>query len=104
MMRLDLAAQPCLHENPGNPIARLHARDIGADFHHLAGAIRQRDQVFRRRAAAVAAGGDHQVTIIQAGGAHAHQGLAARRVGRVGLGERERVDAVGLGKFPVPHF
>jgi hypothetical protein len=81
VIRGNLAANPALHEAGSDPVPDRDAGDVGANPDNLAGAVGEGDEVGQRRASGGAAGGDHQVSVIQRGRAHPHQHLAAGGAG-----------------------
>src|ERR1700733_197787 len=86
-----LAALPALKEITGDAIAGLEAADAGPDLDHLAGAIRQRDDVVPHRHA-VRAANNAEVAEIKRASLDLDQDLTMARLGIGTLDRRERLD------------
>ena len=90
-IRGDATGNPALHEDAGDTVPRLHPGHARADGGNFSGTVGQRDQVGGQTAAAVGATHNHQITVVQAGGMHAHLDLERKR-GRL----QERVGNIGI--------
>ena len=94
--RHHVAAEPALHEGRAHPVPELDPAHVRAHRGHLAGAVRQRDEVGHSAARAVAAGRHHQVPVVQRPGAHPELHLATLRLGRGRLRQGQVIDALGF--------
>ena len=88
-----LAAAPALKEVTGNPIAYFKLRPARADLDHLAGVVRQRDDVLTHRYA-IAAARNAKITKIKRASFHLDKNLA---IGRLGIGMLDFDQSIDAG-------
>ena len=93
------AAHPGLRKSRADEIADAHAADVGADLHHRAGAVGERDERQRAAMAAIAAPHHDEVAKIDRGRRHLDQHLA-----RPGLAVRPRAELDVFEPPIVPHL
>ena len=96
-MRPRFARGPALEETAGDPVARLHPRDAGADFDHFAGAVGQRNEIFPHRHA-VAAAHDAVIAEVQRTGGDFNQHLPVLRLRRRPPDFHQRIDPRAAGR------
>src|SRR5262245_37116327 len=98
-----LAAGPALEEVAGDLVANLDARDPRADLDHLAGAVRQRNDIVVHRQA-IGAAHDAEIAEVDRAERHLDQHLAVRRLWIWPLDLAERIDAcAALRQLPCTH-
>ena len=87
----DFAAGPALKKIAGDAVAGLDSGDAGANFDHLAGAVRQRNDLLPHWHA-IAAADDAEIAEIERAGAYFDQYLAMAGLWRIGpLDSRQRI-------------